>query len=276
MLLTDLIASGQITVTIEWLLVSSVGRDPRVNTRPVDSAWVEKKLREGFDPSLLGVPDVSRRPGGEQVWLDGQNRADLIRKAGWADQKIECRVFTGLTLAQEAQLFLGLNDNRQVKSIYKFLARVTAGEPDAVNITAIAEAAGWTIADASAEKCITAVRSLERVFHGDQGRDTTMQPGRALQLTLRVVSEAWGYRSEAVNGDVLLGIGAVFNRFGNVVDLPALVKKLAEYPGGPSGLLGKARGARDFQGGTVAHCISDAIVRAYNTRRRNGSLPDWR
>ena len=276
MLLADLITSGQVTVTIEWLPVSSVGRDPRINTRPVDSAWVEKRLREGFDPSLLGVPDVSRRSSGEQVWLDGQNRADLIRKAGWVDQKIECKVFTGLTLAQEAQLFLGLNDNRQVKSIYKFLARVTAGEPVAVGITAIAQAAGWTIADTSAEKHITAVRSLERIFHGDQGRDATMQPGRALQLTLRVVSEAWGYRSEAVNGDVLLGIGAVFNRFGNVIDLPALVKKLAELPAGPSGLLGKARSVRDFKGGTVAHGVSEIVVMAYNTRRRNGSLPDWR
>lgn len=262
--------------SIEWLAVSSISSDHRVNTRPVDAGWVDRKVREGFEPDRIGVPIVSRRPDGTCVWLDGQHRGELIRRAGWSDQKIQCRVFTGLTLAQEANLFLGHNDNRQVKTVYKFLARVTAGDPDAVGITAIAQAAGWTISDTSGDKTITAVRSLERIFHGDQGRDATMQPGRALQLTLRVVAEAWGYRTEAVNGDVLVGIGAVFNRFGNEVDLPALVKKLAEYSGGPSGLLGKARGARDFQGGTVAHCISDAVVRAYNTRRRGGALPDWR
>lgn len=262
--------------SIEWLALSSISSDHRVNTRPVDTGWVDRKVREGFEPDRIGVPIVSRRSDGTCVWLDGQHRGELIRRAGWSDQKIQCRVFTGLTLAQEANLFLGHNDNRQVKTVYKFLARVTAGNPDAVGITAIATSTGWTISDTSGGKNITAVRSLERIFHGDQGRDATMPPGRALQFTLRVVAEAWGYRPEAVNGDVLVGVGAVFNRFGNDIELPALVKKLAEYPGGPSGLLGKARGARDFQGGTVAHCVSDAVVRAYNTRRRNGALPDWR
>lgn len=276
MLTADNASPEPSTDSIEWLALSSISSDQRVNTRPVDTGWVDRKVREGFEPSRIGVPIVSHRADGTYVWLDGQHRGELIRRAGWADQKIQCRVFTGLTLAQEASLFLGHNDNRQVKTVYKFLARVTANEADAVAITAIAQSAGWRITDTSGEKCITAVRSLERIFHGDQARDATMQPGRALQFTLRVVAEAWGYRSEAVNGDVLLGIGGVFNRFGNAVDLPAMVKKLAEYPGGPSGLLGKARGARDFQGGTVAHCVSDAVVRAYNTRRRNGGLPDWR
>lgn len=276
MLLADLIASGQVTQTIEWIAISAISTDRRVNTRPVDTAWVDKKTREGFDPSRIGVPIVSRRSDGTHVWLDGQNRGELIRRAGWNDQKIECRVFTGLTVAQEAALFLGHNDNRQVKTVYKFLARVTAGDKDAVGIAAIAESHGWKISDQTGSNSITAVRSMERVFHGGANQDPTMPPGRALTLTLRVVTEAWGYKSEAANGDILIGIGSIFNRFGEVVDLPALVKKLAEFPAGPSGLLGKARGAREFKGGTVAHCVSELVVLAYNKRRRNGALPDWR
>lgn len=264
------------TEAIEWLALSTIASDHRVNTRPVDTAWVDQKVREGFDPARLGVPIVSRRADGTCVWLDGQNRGELIRRAGWSDQKVQCRVFTGLTLAQEAELFLGHNDNRKVQAVHKFLAQVTAGNPDAVGIAAIVASIGWKISDQSGDKHITAVRALERVFHGERNRDSTMAPGRALQLTLRVVTEAWGYKSEAVKGDVLVGIGAIFNRFGDVIELPALVKKLAEFPAGPSGLLGKARGARVYQGGTVAHCVSEAVVKAYNTRRRNGGLPDWR
>lgn len=269
-------ASGPVSDSIEWLPLSSIHSDHRVNTRPVDTLWVDIKVREGFDPARIGVPIVSRRPDGTFVWLDGQNRGELIRRAGGADQKIQCRVFSGLTLAQEANLFLGHNDNRQVKVVYKFLARVTAGDIDAVGIAAIAEANGWKITDQSGDKRITAVSSLERVFHGDRNRDSTMPPGRALQLTLRVITEAWGYKPEAVKGDVVLGIGAIFNRFGDVIEMPALVKKLAEFPAGPSGLIGKARGVREFQGGTTAHCVSEVVVKAYNARRRSNVLPDWR
>ncbi|RCH70516.1 hypothetical protein DT019_03225 [Streptomyces sp. SDr-06] len=276
MVLASIPAARLETASIEWLSPADITRDPRVNTRPVDSAWVERKAREGFDLTRLGVPVVSRRASGEQVWLDGQNRGELLRKAGWPTRKIECKVFTGLTLQQEAALFLGLNDGRQVKAVYKFLGRVTAGEADAVAISAIATSLGWRISDQAGSTSITAVKSLERLFHGERAQNPAMAPGRALTLTLRIVTEAWGYKSEAVNGDVLLGIGSIFNRFGEVVELPALIKKLAEFPAGPSGLLGKARGARDFKGGTVAHCVSEIVVRAYNTRRRAGSLPDWR
>lgn len=276
MVLADLITSGQVTVSIEWLTANEITSDRRVNTRPVDAAWVARKLKEGFDPDLLGVPMVSRRADGTQVWLDGQNRGDLMRGAGWGSQKLQCRVFTGLTTAQEADLFLGHNDNRQVKVVYKFLARVTSGDEDAVAINAIVMSFGWRINDQAGGKNITAVKSLERIFHGDRNTDDTMAPGRALQRTLRVVTEAWGYKSEAVNGDVLLGVGSVFNRFGDVVDLAVLIKKLAEFPAGPSGLLGKARGMRQYQGGTVAHCVSEVVVNAYNARRRTNVLPDWR
>ena len=276
MVATDPRNTDRVSDTIEWLTVSEITADRRVNTRPVDTAWVDKKIKEGFDPSRIGVPIVSRRKDGTQVWLDGQNRSELMRRAGWGDQKIQCRVFTGLTVAEEADLFLGHNDNRQVKVVYKFLARVTSGDEDAVAINAIVQSFGWKIHDQIGGKSITAVKSLERIFHGDRHTDDTMAPGRALQRTLRVVTEAWGYKSEAVNGDVLLGIGSIFNRFGDVVDLKILVKKLAEFPAGPSGLLGKARGLRQYQGGTVAHCVAETVVNAYNARRRNGGLPDWR
>lgn len=256
---------------IEWILVSAVTSDRRVNTRPVDPAWVEKKLREGFDPTQIGVPIVSSRQDGTMVWLDGQNRAELIRRAGWSDQKIQCRVFYGLTIAEEARAFLVHNDNRTIRPIYKFLARVTSGDEAAVAITTIAKAAGWRIQDGAANQGITASRSLEKVYLA-----TPKSPGRALFPTLRVITEAWGYKPTTVNGHVIEGIGMVFARFDDAIEIPALVKKLAEYPGGPSGLIGKAKGLREYQGGILAHSVAEIVVTTYNVRRRGGALPDWR
>jgi len=260
--------------SIEWIPLAAIHTDHRVNTRTYDPNWVEKKLKEGFDPNKIGVPIVSDRGNDTYVWIDGQNRGELMRRAGWGDQKIQCRVFRGLVEAQEAELFLGHNDNRQVKPLFKFIARVTAGDPDAVAINRIVENHGWKIEERSNSKSITAVVALDKVYQSDKQADGS--PGHALELTLRVVTEAWGYKSEAVDGRILAGIGAIFNRFGDSVDRAALVKKLAEYPAGASGVLGKARGMQQFQGGTVVHCVAEVIVTAYNARRRTNVLPDWR
>ncbi|MGW0904951.1 DUF6551 family protein [Streptomyces sp. NPDC002853] len=260
--------------SIEWVPLAAIRTDHRVNTRTFDPNWVEKKLREGFDPNKVGVPIVSDRGDETYVWIDGQNRGELMRRAGWSDQKIQCRAFRGLTRAEEAELFLGHNDNRQVKPLAKFLARVTAGNTDAVAINRIAKKLGWKIEERNSSKSITAVVSLDKVYQSDKQADGS--PGPALELTLRVVTEAWGYKSEAVDGRIIAGIGAVFNRFGDSVDLAVLVKKLAEYPAGPSGVLGKARGMQQFQGGTVGHCVAEVVVTAYNARRRTNVLPDWR
>lgn len=259
--------------SIEWVPVSAISTDHRVNTRPVDFAWVDKKATEGFDPNRLGVPIVSRRDDGTYVWLDGQNRGELMRRSGWGDQKVQCRVFTGLTLAQEAELFLGHNDNRQVKPLHKFLARVTAGDADAVAITKIVESYGWKIQESGASNGISAVRAVESVYLSDRADNDR---GGVLRVTLRVVTEAWGYRSEAVDGRILQGVGALFNRFGDLIDRAALVKKLAEYPAGASGVIGNARGLQQYQGGTVIHCVAETVHTAYNARRRKNLLPDWR
>lgn len=271
MLNTDKLTLGAEFDQVEWIPIPAIHTDPRVNTRPVDEAWVDRKVREGFDPNKLGIPTVSARADKTYVWLDGQNRGALIRRAGWSDQRIQCKVHYGLTLAREASLFLGLNDNRAVKPVYKFMARVTAGEFEASSIQMITEAAGWRVADTSGTKCIPAVKSLEVVY-----RATPDAPGKALGPVLRVVTEAWGFKADAVKGDLLIGIGMIFVRFQEQIDMPALVSKLAQFPGGPGGLLGKARGMRQFNGGTVAHCVAETVVNAYNTRRRNGALPDWR
>lgn len=262
------------TESIEWISIASIGTDRRVNTRSFDPIWVEKKLREGFDPDGIGVPIVSHRGDNTYVWLDGQNRGELMKRAGWGDQKIQCRVFYGLDLAQEASLFLVHNDNRRVQPIYKFLAKVTAGDPASVAATRITESLGWKISDQSGDRCIAAVVALEKIYLSDHTDETP--GGKVLELTLRVITEAWGYKSEAVDGRILQGIGAVFSRFGDSVDRAVMVKKLAEFPAGASGVLGKGRGMQQFQGGTVAHCIAEVVVNAYNARRRSNVLPDWR
>jgi hypothetical protein len=257
------------TSTVQWLAVSAVATDPQVNTRSLDTNWVDARV-PSFDLAKLGVPEVSKRKDGTYIWLDGQHRAELVRRAGWPSQKIQCRVHTGLTLAEEALLFLGLNGGRQVTALAKFLARRTAQDPDAVGIDAIVRAAGWHIASGTNTKSITAVSALEKAYNA-----TEKQPGKALAKALRVVTEAWGYAPEAVNGDILLGVSLLLAQHDRI-DIASLIHKLADYTGGPRGLHGTAKGLRPFLGGTTANCVAATLVKAYNAKRTTGALPDWR
>ncbi|ACU71939.1 hypothetical protein Caci_3030 [Catenulispora acidiphila DSM 44928] len=260
--------------TIDWVPINKIHTDHDVNTRPVDFTWVDKRVNT-FDADKLGVPIVSARANGTFACLDGQNRIELCRRVGWGDQKIECRIFTGLTKAEEATLFLGHNDNRQVGSFHKFAARITAGDSDAVAINNIVTKAGWELSYFVADKRIAAVAALEAIWKASP-LDETGYRGATLEATLAIATEAWGHSADAANGQILRGIGGVINRHSNIIDTAGLVRKLAQHRGGAMGLLADARGLHNFAGGTVGSCVAECIVRLYNSHRRTGALPPWR
>lgn len=267
-------APDQHASSIEWVALKDVFTDHDVNTRPIDYPWVEARV-EKFDPDKLGVPVVSKRDDGRYACLDGQNRIELCRRAGYGDSKIECQVFHGLTTAQEAALFLGRNDSRQVGTFHKFAARITAGDPDAVHIAAIVQRAGWDLALATSEKKIAAVTALEAVWKSGRADETGWR-GAYLEATLSVITEAWGHSAAAANGHLIRGIGAVIARHNETLDKAALARKLAGHRGGALGVLSDAKGLHSYAGGTVGACVAETVVRIYNVRRGAGALPPWR
>ncbi|MFI6281838.1 DUF6551 family protein [Streptomyces sp. NPDC050988] len=253
---------------IESVAPDDVTTDPRVNTRPVDRAWVNRKIREGYDRKRIGVPTVSARAEGTFVWLDGQNRGALSVAAGHGAAKIDMQVFRGLSLSQEAELFLGLNDNRRVAPIYKFLAEVTAGRPDALEITRIAAEYGWTVSDAGSASNIAAVGALNTVYR------SSSQAGTTLDAVLHVITEAWGHATDASSAHMLVGLASVINASPGLT-LESLVRKLAAVDGGPSSILGKGRGFKSATGCTVSQGVDQVIRAIYNSNRRSGRLATW-
>lgn len=259
---------------IAWILLNKIRTDHAVNTRPIDSTWVDRRVTS-FDPDRLGVPILSEREDGTYVCLDGQNRIELCRRVGWGDQQIECRVFTGLTRSEEARLFLGHNDNRQVGSFHKFMARITAGDADAVAINEIVNNAGWELSYFVADKRIAAVAALEGIWKTTPP-DGHGYRGATLTAVIAIATEAWGHTSDAANGQILRGLGLVMNRHGAIIDTAGLVRKLRQHRGGALGVLADARGLHGYAGGTVGACVAETVVRIYNAHRSTGRLPEWR
>lgn len=256
--------------------VAQITRDQRVNTRPVDEAWVSRRVRN-FHPEALGIPAVSLRSDGTFVVLDGQHRVALHRLAvpdsGLA--MLECSIYEGLDLAQEAGLVVLLNDGRPLKAVNKFLARVTEGEPVACQVTEIAERCSFRIAANPGKDAITAVSTLERVHRTDL-KHSKGAPPEVLERTLSTIAEAWAHAPGATHEAVIGGIGALYLMHGPAIDKAVLARKLAAYEGGPAKLGGDARGLREYRGGNVANCVAELVTDVYNRGLKSRKLPQFR
>jgi hypothetical protein len=259
-------------VRTERVDLDSIVRDPRVNTRELDDAWVWRRVAN-FRPEAVGQLAVSLRGDGSYVVLDGQHRCELLRRVGTPDA--DCRVYEGLTVAQEAELFGLLNDGRPLKVIHKFLARLTEGEETACEINRIAELCSWKIGEFSGPGTILCVATLEKIHRNDKARKRGAPP-RDLERTLRCTAETFGHRPGATDAGVIGGIGALFNRYEEAADPDDLTAKLAAaYPSGATRLIGDAKGLKSFRGGSVANSVAELAVGAYNKGRRERKLPDW-
>lgn len=235
--------------TIEWIPASRIGRDERVNTRPADQAWVAKKARE-FDWNYLGTIAVSRRDDGTEIPLDGQNRLALMPAIGQPDAEVKCEVFTGLSLAEEAALFLGLNAGRTVRPVSLFLAQVTMGDETAVEVSQIAGDCSWQIGLTKGRSVLQCVSTLTSIHARDRARKGSGEAPRVLRDTLTLITMTWGHDEEGGSESIVKGIGMVLHRDGTVLHgkhrfqgktgYERLAAVLEDYRG-PGDLLGQAK-----------------------------------
>jgi hypothetical protein len=56
--------------------------------------------------------------------------------------------------------------------------------------------------------------------------------------------------------------------------MDTLRHKLSSFPGGWTGIIGKARGWRDVHGGALSRCICQVLRVTYNQFKRSGALPE--
>lgn len=231
-----------------------------------------KKIARDFDPIYLGLPDVSEREDGTFWVMDGQNRLAACRiflGDGWEKQHVECLVYAGMNLEDEAAFFNNRNLTKQLTPWAKFKSRLTAGEHIATEIVRIASDAGFVIGESGhALRCVAA---LEWVYTGVKSHNAADGPNN-LKRTLSVLAKSWGVKGPFPNGDVVYGLGMFLERYNGEVEMPRLVARLAAMTAGVYGLLGKARTLRSIEGGEVASAVFEVIRREYNVGLRNKGL----
>jgi hypothetical protein len=129
--------------------------------RVLDESRVER-IAEKFNPALLGTLEVSVRNGKCAVF-DGQHRLEALRRRGTA--KAPCLVHEGLSVPEEAMLFVNLQTQRKnLRPIDRFRARLVADEEQATAISEIAGGYGYTITEGGHPREIGAISALDRVY----------------------------------------------------------------------------------------------------------------
>lgn len=259
--------------TTSWLPLNQLFVEPSIQ-RPFDERRAER-LAEVLDLALIGVIEVSARANGSYHILDGQHRVGALRIAGFNSELVECKIHNGLTEAEEAARFHGLNTFTKPQAFDMFKVRVKAGDPVAVGVDTILMQFGWRLMSGTQDGCFSAVQAAERVYMGTGTANKETGPTN-LANALGTLTEAWGRSVSTANGFLVGGLGLFFARYGSEVDKPALVKRLAQFPGGADNYIGKARGIRDFRGGTLPRCVAELTTDLYNKRRSSGQLESWR
>jgi hypothetical protein len=246
--------------------------DHAVQRTALDPRKVEAMVVD-FNPEAVGRVTVSRRKLGDQVVLDGWHRVEAVRRLTDNAGTIPARVFEGLTLQEEASLFLKLNTTNAPKYMDGFRVRVTRGDENAVRINEILNSFGWKVSAYGGDGHLTAIATLERI---QKRSDKIEAEPDLVHSTILMVTKAWGHNYYGVAGPVMEGLARLLEEYGSQIDFGTLQSKLASYKGGPQSLWGQARQLAGLRRVRPAMAVADIIVNEYNAGRKKASLPSWR
>lgn len=261
---------SETTYTVEQIPASDLLVDRRVQRDELNIKKV-MKIENKFNPDALGVIYVSRRKDRGLYIIDGWHRVEAAKRKS-PDYKMTCHVFEGLTIPQEAFMFLDLNYSQPVTMLEKFKVALAAEDPDALQIEEITTSRGWKIHPNPSAGHIQCIGAIYRIH--ELSKKVEANP-HLLDASLMVITRAWGNDKEGAQAVILEGIARVLGKYGERVNLVTLYEKLRDRRGGPMRLHTEAKQLADTRGGRVTNAVSELVVVTYNKNARGRALPAW-
>lgn len=259
-----------------FLDVKDIEVDPRVQRGGLNRAKITRMVRD-FNPGALGLIHTSFRTTRAHIILDGWHRLEAVRIVTSNTGQMWAREFTGLTLAEESQMFLDLNRTSSPLLIDKFNVLLNGDSTEAKmaqDLQSIANSFGWKVARTSGPGNVNCIGVLQKLYltSVEKERDPNL-----VLLTFLAITDAWGTNDNAaVNGAIMEGIGAMYDEYGSNLDQARLVQVLRETEGGPTGLLARATNLGKTRNSKRSMAVADLIVEAYNRGLRRNGLTAWR
>ncbi len=259
--------TGRSENEIVYVEVSRLRIHPTAQRDGLRPAKVEKFERE-MDLDALGTFHAVRYSinGETALWvIDGHHRVEALLRAGMGEWMVRVEVHTTVsTDARSSDLFLKLNDRSAATPFERFRNELQARRLDAVAIQSLVNRNGLEIVPRAGDGRVTCIVTLQTVY--------ALDGGQSLDAALSLIKSAWGPTAEALEGKIIEGIGRMFAKHGGSIDVPSLRKKLNKFPGGPSGLLGRARGLNTTYGRPIFRCVMDIVVELHDRGRSSGAI----
>jgi hypothetical protein len=164
------------------------------------------------------------------------------------------------TAAAASQRFLDLNHSKAPTSHDKFNNRLKALDPIALGVVKCANEHGIEISRTGADGHLCCVSTASDIY--------AIDGGYTLSNTLEIIVSAWGTGEATLEGKIIEGISLILGSYDGAINKSVLVKKLAKFQGGPSCLLGLAKGDTGHSG-RLSCCVANRVLDAYNSGRRS-------
>src|SRR5688572_17641423 len=168
-----------------------------------------EEIAANLDLDKLGLPIVNVRDGIPWV-LDGQHRIYAMKENGFENYEIECEIYENLTDAEQADIFLGRDDRRPINVFEKFQVACTAERKRETDIRRTVESNGLKISQNKEAGSVGAVSALGKVY--DRAGSVV------LGQSLRTIRDAFGGDPNAFDGQLIQGLGLIFNRYNGKTD----------------------------------------------------------
>jgi hypothetical protein len=162
-----------------------------------------EKIRNAWDDAVVGVLVVSKRADGTYWIIEGQHRWWAGRDLFGDNYTFTCEVHVGLSLEDEAKMFIQINTLRSLPSPFdRFRVSLKAGYEEEVAIDRTVQKLGLSLGPSARTETIGAIEALRRVL-----REVDEQ---GLFDVIDVVIEAFGRAAETYDADLLQAIAALF------------------------------------------------------------------
>jgi len=163
-----------------------------------------QKLADNWNNLAAGVLYVAKRRNGKYAVIDGQHRWGAAKKLGI--EHLPALVIEGLTIAQEAMLFVQFNrDRKAASSVEVFRASVAHGDQMAIDIERILSLHGLQVGNKTEEfRALGSARKIYERFGWE-----------VLAAIVGTTTRAWPSDPKgAADGHIMMGIAGLYSYYG--------------------------------------------------------------
>lgn len=241
---------------IKWVRVGEISVVWAQSQRAINERGVERIMTD-FDPDVFGVLTVTL-PNGQGIHhaIDGQHRAEAVRRMYGDDEMVPCLVLPAKSAKEAAHIFRAMNTSRSAPgAMNNFRVGVAAGYEAETEVHGLLTRLGYRVGHDGADGCYSAVAAALSIRrrHGLP----------VLQDAFLTIQKTWGMARDSVHQCVVQGYAEIVARYEGALDRKRLIDRVAKkYT--PARLIGAARQAQDFQGGTITSGVLGVLVTTYN------------